>query len=108
MGWRDPSPQPAAGGQQRQIPDLALGSDLASLALIERRLPDDWEDRYALRPVLTFCESLRFNGTCYRAANWIKVGRTQGRSELDMRNEHALSVDWLKPLHRDWRRTLNK
>ena len=27
MGCRDPSPQPAAGGQQRQIPDLALGSD---------------------------------------------------------------------------------
>ena len=44
------------------------------LGLVERRLPDDREGRYALRPVLleTFCETPR--GTCYRAANWIKVG----------------------------------
>ena len=89
-----------------------MGSDLASLALVERRLPDDWENRYALRPVLmeTFCESPRFDGTCYRAANWIKVGRTQGRGKLDVRNERALPVKdiWLKPLQRDWKRTLNK
>ena len=47
----------------------------------------------------TFCESPRFDGTCYRAANWIKVGRTQGRGKLDVRNEHALPVKdiWLKP-----------
>ena len=112
MGCRNPLPQPAAGSQQHQIPDLALGSDLASLALVERRVPDDWEGRYALRPVLMeiFYESPRFDGTCYRAANWIKVGRTQGRGKLDVRNEHALPVKdiWLKPLHRDWRRILNE
>ena len=46
------------------------------LGLVERRLPADREGRYALRPVLlkTFCETPRFEGTCYRVANWIKVG----------------------------------
>ena len=60
------------------------------LALVERRLPDDWESRYALGPVLleTFCETPRFEGICYRAANWIRVGRTQGRGK----NERALPV----------------
>ena len=89
-------------------------NNLAShiLALIERRLPDDWENRYALRPVLleTFCESLRFEGICYRAANWMKVGMTQGRGKLDVRKERALPVKdiWLKPLRRDWKRLLNE
>ena len=89
-------------------------NNLAShiLALVERRLPDDWERRYALRPVLmeTFCESPRFEGSCYRAANWIKVGKTQGRGKLDTRKERALPVKdiWLKPLRRDWKRSLNK
>ena len=33
------------------------------LAQVERRLPDDWDRRYALRPVLleTFCETRRWN-----------------------------------------------
>ncbi len=82
------------------------------LAMVECRLPDDWEGRYALRPALmeTFCESTRFEGTCYRAANWTKVGKTQGRGKLDTRKERALPVKdiWLKPLRRDWRRLLNE
>ncbi len=31
----------------------------------------------------TFVERDRFRGTCYRAANWIGVGQTQGRSRND-------------------------
>ncbi len=61
-------------------------------------------------PVLleTFCESPRFRGTCYRAANWIHVGRTQGRGKLDVRKEYALPVKdiFLKPLQPDWRSVL--
>ncbi len=82
------------------------------LAQVERRLPDDWDRRYALRPVLleTFCETRRFEGTCYRAANWIRVGKTQGRGKLDVKNEYALPVKdiWLKPLRRDWKKILNR
>ena len=55
------------------------------LALAARLLPQDWHDRYAYRPVLleTFVDTQRFTGTCYKAANWIPVGQTQGRGKLD-------------------------
>ncbi len=50
-----------------------------------RQLPDDWQRRYACRPVLleTFVECPRFTGACYKAANWILLGQTQGRGKLD-------------------------
>ena len=48
-----------------------LASSLLSLAL--RRLPQDFEERYAYRPVLveTFVERDRFAGTSFAAANWV-------------------------------------
>jgi hypothetical protein len=33
-----------------------------------------------------------FSGACYRAANWIKVGKTQGRGRQDRFNKKALSL----------------
>ena len=43
------------------------------------------------RPVLleTFCESARFQTACYSATNWIRVGQTQGRAKLHVRNQYA-------------------
>ena len=57
----------------------------------------------------TFCEIPRFADTCYQAANWIRVGQTQGRGKLDVRKEYALPIKdiWLKPLHRNWKTVLN-
>jgi len=48
-----------------------------------RRLPGDWEERYNIRPVLieTFVNPDRFDGTCYKAANWIDIGKTAGRRD---------------------------
>ncbi|MFH1037224.1 MAG: hypothetical protein V1789_00955 [PVC group bacterium] len=40
----------------------------------------------------TFVEKDRFQGTCYRAANWIQVGETQGRGKLDRNNRRSLPV----------------
>jgi hypothetical protein len=50
-----------------------------------RQLPDDWQRLYGYRPLLleTLVEEERFRGTCYRAANWIALGRTQGRGRMD-------------------------
>jgi hypothetical protein len=58
-----------------------LASHVLSLAL--SRLPDDWEKRYRIRPVLveTFVDPERFAGTCYKAANWIDVGQSAGRRD---------------------------
>ncbi len=64
-----------------QVPHLA--SHL--LASIARRISDDWMQRYGhpIHLLETFVEKDRFRGTCYRAANWICVGQTQGRSRND-------------------------
>ena len=45
------------------------------------RLSADWQQIYG-HPVYwleTFIDPTRFCGTCYRAANWIRLGRTSGR-----------------------------
>jgi hypothetical protein len=77
------------------------------LSLAGKRLPQDWQARYHYRPVLleTFVEKVRFEGTCYKAANWIYVGDTQGRGKLDVRHEHKEPVKavWVYPLHRHYR-----
>jgi hypothetical protein len=81
-----------------------------ALAMISRRLPDDWESRYSYRPLLleTFVEDLRFRGTCYQAANWFSPGKTQGRGKMDRYQCNAVPVKsiWLYPLVADFRRGL--
>jgi hypothetical protein len=56
----------------------------------------------------TFVERDRFRGTCYRAAGWIPVGTTTGRSRND--SDFTLSVPvkevYLQPLRADFRRRL--
>jgi hypothetical protein len=72
------------------------------LGLAARRLPADWLSRYGYRPVLleTFVDKRRFSGTCYKAANWLRLGDTQGRGKLDTAHAHALPVKsvWVLPL----------
>jgi hypothetical protein len=50
------------------------------LAATVRRLPGDWQARYGHGLLLaeTFVDPTRFRGTCYRAANWVDLGCTQG------------------------------
>lgn len=82
----------------------------AILGSAARRLQSDWVAAYGYRPVLleTFVETDRFAGTSYRAANWLHVGRTQGRGKLDTNHERALPVKdvYLYPLQRNYRRVL--
>jgi hypothetical protein len=82
------------------------------LAAVARRLPDDWFARYAYRPVLleTFVEIPRFKGTCYKAANWIYVGTTQGRGKLDVHKLRSLPPKdiYLYPLTKDFRQVLER
>jgi hypothetical protein len=80
------------------------------LALVSRRLAQDWFTRYAYRPVLleTFVEKPRFAGTCYKAANWQYLGDTQGRGKLDTLHRSAQPIKsiWIYPLVPDFRRHL--
>jgi hypothetical protein len=53
------------------------------LGRMARRLSADWERLYG-HPIYfaeTFVDPARFRGTCYRAANWIVLGRTTGRGK---------------------------
>ena len=81
-----------------------------ALSLVTKRLAEDWQQRYGYRPALleTFVQSDRFQGTCYKAANWIHVGQTTGRGKLDVKHEHAIPKKsiWLYPLSRDFRQIL--
>jgi hypothetical protein len=81
------------------------------LGRIARLLPQLWDERYGYAPVMleTFVEKDRFRGTCYRAANWILVGPTQGRGKLDRKHQHALPVKdvFVYPLRKDFRRRLS-
>jgi len=72
------------------VPDWVSVPHLAShvLGLITRRIRADWQVKYG-HPVAaleTFVDRLRFRGSCYRAANWICVGQTQGRTRQDRRH----------------------
>lgn len=65
-----------------QVPHLA--SHL--LSRMARMLPAEWEKVYG-HPVYfaeTFVDTTRHRGTCYRAANWVFLGRTQGRGKDDL------------------------
>lgn len=51
-------------------------------------LSADWERLYG-HPIYfmeTFIDPERFRGTCYRAANWVLLGRTTGRGKDDQTN----------------------
>lgn len=56
------------------------------LAQMTRGLSQEWQRVYD-HPVYfaeTFIDPTRFRGTCYRAANWVYLGRTQGRGKDDL------------------------
>jgi hypothetical protein len=55
------------------------------LSQVLRRLAHDWRRKYArsLELVETFVDTSRFQGRCYRAANWLCLGQTTGRTRQD-------------------------
>jgi hypothetical protein len=55
------------------------------LSEVARRISGDWEAlyRHPIYYLETFVDPERFRGTCYRAANWIRLGLTTGRGKND-------------------------
>jgi hypothetical protein len=89
-------------------------ANLASkaLALAARRLGEDWQRRYGYRPVLleTFVDPGRYRGTCYQAANWIRLGVTAGRGRLDRHTQYLSTpkMIYVYPLRGDFRSLLTR
>ena len=75
------------------------------LSRVVRQLPQDWSTHYHVQPLLleTLVDVSRFQGTCYRAANWIDLGLTQGRGRMDrhtQRQGHSPKRIFVYPLFR--------
>lgn len=116
IGWNDEVRQrhlPLVVNQSRflilpwtRIPHLASHI----LARAGQQLPQDWRAQYGVEPVLmeTLVDAARYRGTCYRAANWIEVGTTQGRGRMDRQRRASVGAKqiFLYPLHRHWRQRL--
>ena len=82
------------------------------LGRMARMLARDWEQAYG-HPVYfleTFVDPQRFRGTCYRAANWIVLGRTTGRGKDDQTKRPNRSIKEVLgyPLCRRFRRLLSQ
>ncbi|MBC8438330.1 MAG: DUF4338 domain-containing protein [Deltaproteobacteria bacterium] len=82
------------------------------LALHAKQLPDDWGEKYKIRPVLleTFVQKDRYKGTCYKAANWRNVGQTKGRGKLGPPGKISVPIKdvWLYPLNKHFKSLLKK
>lgn len=80
------------------------------LSLFQKRISEDWAERYGYKPVAieTFVERERFTASCYRAANWKYLGKTSGRGRNDSNNQYDKEVKdiYFSPLRDDWKNIL--
>lgn len=85
-----------------------LASKVLSMSLV--LMADDFEHRYSYRPLLieSFVDISRYSGTCYRAANWIAIGKTKGRGRQDRLTRRALTTKaiYVYPLEKDFRQQM--
>ena len=116
IGWTAAQRQGGLPGLVNQARFLILPwvrvPHLAShlLAQLTRRLSGDWSRKYG-HPVFlveTFVEVGRFAGTCYRAANWVHVGVTTGRTRQTLPGRVAVppKAVYVYPLHPRFREQL--
>lgn len=80
------------------------------LGRMARRVAQDWASQYG-HPVYyleTFIDPQRFRGTCYQAANWIRLGTTTGRGKDDSTGKPNRSLKEILgyPLVKDFRHRL--
>ena len=89
IGWSDAArranlEQVASNSRFLIVPSVKV-PHLAShvLGQMLRRVSRDWRQRYGYELMLveTFVDPERFEGVCYRAANWEQIGQTAGRQD---------------------------
>lgn len=99
IGWTDAQRQAgrhlvACNARFVLLTPKSRSPNVASLALSLnlQRLSADWHARYGhpIALVETYVDPQRFEGTCYRAANWVEIGLTKGfgRCRLDFYQLH--------------------
>jgi hypothetical protein len=116
LGWdratRERHLQGLTNNTRFLIPAWVEVPHLAShvLGRIARRIRADWKQKYGhpIHALETFVDRGRFKGTCYQAANWLRLGATRGRTRNDREHSIRASVKdvYLYPLIPDFRREL--
>jgi len=90
-----------------RVPSLAS----SILSRVAKRISSDWSTKYGhpLYLLETFVDQSRFLGTSYKAANWIYVGQSQGRTRNDSHKTIRVSLKdiYLYPLTARWRELLS-
>lgn len=89
-----------------KIPNLASHI----LSVVSRRINTDWIQKYGhpIYALETFVDLTLFKGSCYKAANWILIGQTTGRTRNDRRHTISTSLKdvYLYPLTKRFRQEL--
>ncbi len=117
LGWdrptRERNLQYLTNNTRFLIPGWVQVPHLASqvLGLISRRIRADWQAKYGhpVHALETFVDRSRFQGACYRAANWRRLGQTRGRTRNDRHRRIRVPVKdvYLYPLVADFRQELS-
>ena len=70
------------------------------LSSVARQIDEDWENHHGYRPVLleTFVDSAKYNGTCYKAANWQCIGKSAGTKSAKPVNSTGQKDVYIYPL----------
>lgn len=78
-----------------EVPHLAS----KALAYAMQRVANDWVTHHGYQPVLveTFIDPQKYEGTCYKAANWVYIGDSKSKKHV-----------YLYPLHPDAREILTE
>jgi hypothetical protein len=108
---------------RRQFQDRVLGmrrflirpcvrcKNLASrvLGMVAKRVGADFKRRYGFEPWLleSFVNTAEYEGTCYRAANWLRIGKSTGRGRNGPGRPAVPRKDiYIRVLNRHWRRDM--
>ncbi|MCP4285606.1 MAG: IS4 family transposase, partial [Gammaproteobacteria bacterium] len=81
-----------------------------ALSLVANRVTDDWLTHHGLHPVLmeTFVDTGHFTGACYKAANWLRIGQSNGQQGSKNTMEKNPKAVFVYPLRKEYRAILTQ
>ena len=81
-----------------------------TLAMSMSRISDDFFTKYKFKLLLleSFVDTTLYTGSCYKAANWIEIGKTKGRGRNDEKNLYSSSIKsiYMYPLDKEFRKKM--
>jgi len=90
-----------------KVPNLAS----FLLSKFNRLLVSDWSKYYSVKPLYleTFVDPSKFSGTCYKAANWILIGKSKGYRKIGMGHQNTQSpkLIYIFCLDKEIQKTIN-